>query len=390
MTEQVDLVIAGSGPAGLSTALHLLADDPAWGERMVVLEKGVHPRRKLCAGGITGPGLEILERLDLDLGTPAAPVREMEVRYRGEARVVAVEPPFQVVCREAFDAALCHLAERRGARIQQGEAIRRLALCDGRIEVATDNRLWSARAVVAADGSNSTVRREAQRLGLLPRRPRRPLARLVEQRRPATGREPQFREGRALFDFTAARDHGLQGYVWNFPSWVDGRPTWNTGAFDSRARSERRAAPLKAVLGEFLEEHAPPGTELELGGFPLRPFEPTAPLSAPGVLLAGDAAGADPLLGEGISFALAYGEVAAETLSAARQTGDYRFAGYANAVLTHPLLSQLPRRALWARRLYRWRRPWQQGLAWNAFRLLHSLRRPVAPLLSAPPSPPRC
>lgn len=378
MTERVELVIVGSGPAGLSTALHLLADDPGWAERMVVIEKGVHPRRKLCAGGITGPGLEILERLGIDLGTQAAPIHQMEVRYGPTARGVPVEPPFQVVCREAFDAALCRLAERRGARIHQGLAIRRLAVREGRIEVATDDRIWSARAVVAADGSNSTVRREAHRLGLLPRSPRRPLARLVEQRRPATGLEPQFRDGRALFDFSAARTHGLQGYVWNFPSWVDGQPTWNTGAFDSRASSERRAAPLKTVLREFLEEHTPATPELGLGGFPLRAFEPGAALSAPGVLLAGDAAGVDPLLGEGISFALAYGEVAAASLVAARQSGDHSFGGYAEAVLAHPLLSQLPRRARWARRLYRWHRPWQQGFVWSALRLLHSLRRPLA------------
>jgi len=35
--EDIDLIIVGSGPAGLSTALHLIKNDPSWGKRMVVL-----------------------------------------------------------------------------------------------------------------------------------------------------------------------------------------------------------------------------------------------------------------------------------------------------------------------------------------------------------------
>jgi menaquinone-9 beta-reductase len=395
VTERVELVIVGSGPAGLSTALHLLAEDPTWAERMVVLEKGIHPRRKLCAGGITGAGLEILARLGLDLGTPAAAVREMEVRYGASVRSVPVDPPFQVVCREAFDAALCRQAIARGVRVCQSEAVGSLTIEGGRIELTTDRRRWSARAVVAADGSNSTVRRELERLGRLPAKRRRPLARLVEGRSPASGHEPAFREGRVVFDFSAARSHALQGYAWSFPSWVDGLPTWNTGAFDSRASSQTPAPPLTAVVRDFLStrpDRLPETPDpVSLAGFPLRAFDPAAPLAVPGVLLTGDAAGADPLLGEGISFALAYGEVAASTLARAWRQDDYRFAGYAAAVGSHPLLGQLPQRSRWAGRLYRWRRPWQQGCVWSAFRLLHSLRRPAGTgRHDPPPSPPRC
>jgi hypothetical protein len=38
------VAIVGAGPAGLSTALHLLQIDPSWAERMLVLEKAAHPR----------------------------------------------------------------------------------------------------------------------------------------------------------------------------------------------------------------------------------------------------------------------------------------------------------------------------------------------------------
>jgi flavin-dependent dehydrogenase len=46
-------------------------------------------------------------------------------------------------------------------------------------------------------------------------------------------------------------------------------------------------------------------------------------VAADNALLAGDSAGADPLMGEGISLALEYGSFAAEAAVAAVETGDY-------------------------------------------------------------------
>ena len=50
--------------------------------------------------------------------------------------------------------------------------------------------------------------------------------------------------------------------------------------------------------------------------FPIRTFVPGAPVAAPRALLVGDAAGCDPLMGEGISFALEYGIMAADAIVA--------------------------------------------------------------------------
>jgi flavin-dependent dehydrogenase len=71
------LIIIGAGPAGLSTALHLLRIDPAWADRLVVLDRAAHPRHKLCGGGVTRLGLGYLRGLGLPdpLPIPHAPVR---------------------------------------------------------------------------------------------------------------------------------------------------------------------------------------------------------------------------------------------------------------------------------------------------------------------------
>ena len=47
LTENVDVLIVGSGPAGMSTALHLMDADRNWNGRVVIVDKAIHPRDKL-------------------------------------------------------------------------------------------------------------------------------------------------------------------------------------------------------------------------------------------------------------------------------------------------------------------------------------------------------
>jgi flavin-dependent dehydrogenase len=90
----------------------------------------------------------------------------------------------------------------------------------------------------------------------------------------------------------------------------------NVGAY---ARRARRGADLPGLLRTL---------QAELGGAPVRHY--AAPIrghartrfTAPNTLLVGDAAGVEPLMGEGISFAFEYGRWAALELAAATAAGD--------------------------------------------------------------------
>jgi flavin-dependent dehydrogenase len=85
-------------------------------------------------------------------------------------------------------------------------------------------------------------------------------------------------------------------------------------------------AALAAQLGRLGVAAAP------RRAFPIHAWTRGRPLAGPHVVLVGDAAGVDPLLGEGISYALEFGIAAAEAIVDARRTDDWSFAGWSAAV----------------------------------------------------------
>ena len=103
---------------------------------------------------------------------------------------------------------------------------------------------------------------------------------------------------------------------------------------------------LRAATSNGWRACAPAGTSPVAGEVTAPPHASCPPVTEAAVRSAlGDAAGVDPLLGEGISFSLAYGEVAAEAIGAAFAQGRFDFADYPRRVRRHALLGQLPVRA---------------------------------------------
>lgn len=361
--DHVDVLIIGSGPAGSSTALHLVRQNPAWAERIVVVDKAVHPREKLCGGGVTHMGQNVLARLGLDFEPENFPVRQVKVVYRDQSYTFLGNPVFRIVRRDEFDHWLMKKVQERGVCVRQGERVKNIETHDDYVEVTTDKAVFHAKVVVAADGSRSTVRQK------LKWDDDSRVARLLEILTPEDARKQvEFRDGVAIFDFSRMTD-GLQGYYWDFPSLVNGKPYMNRGLFDSRSRPERPKADLVQELRDALAKRERNLDDYKLKGHPIRWFDKNGRFAIPRVILAGDSAGVDPLFGEGISFALGYGDVAAEAIEDAFARHDFSFASYRERVLGHSLLKQLPVRTQLARTAYLLKYPWLVKLGWRVVRL---------------------
>jgi flavin-dependent dehydrogenase len=140
------------------------------------------------------------------------------------------------------------------------------------------------------------------------------------------------------FDFTSCA-RGLRGYRWVFPCAIDGTPHANVGVY---ALPPVDGARLREELDRELTRLGAPHPALSWKAFPIRTYA-RGVLATPHVVLVGDAAGCDPLMGEGISFALEYGILAAEAIADAHRRRDFTFRGYDAAVHRGPLGRKLRR-----------------------------------------------
>jgi flavin-dependent dehydrogenase len=359
MTTDVDVLIVGSGPAGCSTALHLAKFAPALAQRCVVLEKSSHPRHKLCGGGLVVDVDTILHNLGLDLNdVPHVDATWAHLNFQG--RGTRTRPhgdiAFHVVRRREFDHWLADRVRDTGVPIHEHTEVLALDRRPDHVVVETSRGTFRARAVIGADGTKGMVRRKITGDSGA-------MARLLEVMipPPASGDVPP---DEAVFDFRHI-PHGVQGYYWSFPMVIEGRAMRNLGIYDSRVVDD---APLSGSLKRYLEQElAAQGVALadcKLEGHPIHLYSQRSVMSAPHILLVGDAAGADPLLGEGISPALGYGELAARALIDAFASGDLEFHDYTRRVHRSPLGRSLRRRLLTARLVYGMTRPAVHRFMW--------------------------
>lgn len=369
---EIPVLIIGAGPAGLSTALHLLQHDAAWQSRVLLLDRSAHPRHKLCGGGVTRFGLQLLEDLGLPspLPIPHAIVRDARFVYRQRVVHVRGNPEIAIFHRQEFDHYLAETARERGLTIHENERVLHLERQHNGIRVTTDKNSYLAEIVVGADGSKGVTRNM-----LTTKKSQARVARLLESVHPVGDRTPQFDEQYALFDFTPVHDH-VQGYVWDFPAFVDSRPHHNRGIYDSRMAPSRPKAGLKNTLDQNLDQMGSDTKTARIEGHPIHWFSPSTVMSDERLLLVGDAAGAEPLFGEGIAPALGYGKTAAKTIHLSFIQQDFSFNSYKRRVLFSRLGFYMMLRwyiAWWSYRLSG--QTWFMHIMWTIGRGLAALKR---------------
>ena len=317
-----DILIVGAGPAGSAAAIQIANTNSDLARHTLVIDKARFPRPKLCGGGVTTHADSLLAQLCVNLDVPSFPIHAIKFAYEDLNFTFRMQNIFRTVRREEFDAALVRWVRERGVEVREGESLIAFERDADGVNVRTTNGTYRTQVVIGADGANSVVR---AKLGLA-RWDR--VARLMEILTPMDAtRAPEFIDHTAVFDFTPIAS-GVQGYYWDFPSFKQGASMMNRGVFDSRIHCGYARADLKKTFGEMLATRQVDLGSVHLQGHPERWFDPTRKHSAPRVLLAGDAAGTEPLFGEGISHALDFGMRAADAAMRAIKRNDFSFADY--------------------------------------------------------------
>jgi flavin-dependent dehydrogenase len=362
MDNKYDVLILGGGPSGLSTALHIAQIAPNLAPRILILEKAHYPRLKLCAGGLVADAEVILERLGLDVGEiPHVDVDTAHFDFAGKGINIHIpnKHALRVIRRNEFDAWLAQKTREAGIEIWEGITAKKIIPDKDDVIVDTDQESFRAQMVVGADGSNGVTRRS-----VLPNASVQ-TARVLEIITPEEhGSILPHNNKDAYFDFFPVPDN-IAGYTWDFPTQINGQPMRCWGIYDTNVLADNSRPALKDPLAQEMARHGFNLDDYEIKGHPIRWYSPQNQISVPRVLLVGDAAGADPIFGEGISIALGYGVIAAREIAESFQRGEFSFGRYKRRFARSSLGQTLYLRWVITNIIYPIKWKWFQILLWR-------------------------
>jgi len=311
-----DVTVVGAGPAGSVAAYEMAIA----GFRTLLLEKFPLPRDKPCGGAVMYRGLRLL-RGEMPRRLVERPIYGLRFTLPdgNKAEFVSHKLLGVTTNRATFDEFLARRAERTGAELLENVRVVGVkTTSDVAYVQAEDERVFESQFVIGADGVNSIVSRS---VGLRPER--------KDLTRIGLGMESDVYvgESKVLEAFrgnpTVLEIRPVEGrvsYGWIFPK----REHLGIGIAGAGVHMH----PLRPIFDRFVET-----LEGELG-FSL-PVEKrrTYFLGADGllhanvkdrVMLVGDAAGfVDPMMGEGIAYAMRSSIHATRVLKTALTSGHY-------------------------------------------------------------------
>jgi len=280
-----DIIVAGAGPAGCTAGLELARQ----GYSVLIIEKKVFPRDKLCAGGLPR---KVLRFIDLEKkGVVEDRIHRVEFSLRLGRRFVleSEQPLIYTVRRDRFDQLLLRKAREQGCHVRESEAVRRLDLRRDRVTVRTDTADYRGRVLVGADGVAGVVRRLA---GF---RSRRSLIATLQ----------------AHVDLNEPLRRRFRGRIWVGFGWIPRGYAWIFPRRDHLAvgmgvdTSRRRVPLMKRAFQDLLQQlHCRP-EDVDILSYPIHIYGRRQPLVKGPVVLVGEAGGlVHPLTAEGIYYAM--------------------------------------------------------------------------------------
>ncbi len=313
-SHDTDVLIIGAGPAGSAAACSLARS----GARVVLADQSTFPREKVCGDALVPDALAALARLGLKSAVAARMKRMQGMRvYVPDGTFVSLEAELGCLPRMVLDDLLLQAATAAGADV----------LTPARVVAPVVERGKVLGAVFARETDESIEVRATTTLLATgaAAKPLRMFGLCTRSEASATAARCYYRVPEPMaqsFNYLciAYEQSICPGYGWLFPG-PDGVFNVGVGYFYD---SPRRPAEtnVRLLLERFLRTF-PPARELvavstpltPLRGAPLRTALRGASVSAPGVLVIGEAAGLTyPFSGEGIGKALESGMLAADVI----------------------------------------------------------------------------
>ncbi len=300
-----DLIVVGAGPAGASAA----RTASQLGLKTLLLEKEKVPRNKLCGGGVTP---KVLKLLDFNWPNELVECSAQSARIHVGESCFSFETDSTLVymtSRSKFDTFLTEKAVEAGAELRDETPVNRIEVTDSHVKVRAPNGPFESRMIIGTDGMGG---------------PTASCAHLYERWKPehvAYAIESEVPVGESgVQDFIGAESYfdvyfGVSpaGYGWVFPK--DDHLTVGVGCRLSKLRDAHALFNAFVKRIPQLTGRNIPGPQahlIPLGG------AANVPSAGERILLAGDSAGfAEPLLGEGIYFAILGAQMAAQTTAEA-------------------------------------------------------------------------
>ena len=343
-TMMFDAIIVGAGPGGATAATLMVRS----GLRVLLLDKAIFPRDKICGDAIGGKSVDALRAVGLlDQVIAAESLGSWGVTFSGpmgdevaipftKALDKPVAPGF-VAPRLVFDNLVFEAAVAAGAEVWQDTKVEGL-LWEGTQVVGVrakrgDGDVQELRAplVVGADGAYSVVARE---LGMTQ----------LEEKHYCAGLRAYYEGVTGFNDRNFIELHfveeSIPGYFWIFPM-ANGRA--NVGLGMLSAAVKKRGVKLKPLLDQLVDhprfrDRFAGATRLgPVKGWGLPLGSKPRPLAGDGWMLVGDAGSLiDPFTGEGIGNAMVSAMKAAEWATQAHAAEDFSAAflrGYEKEVL---------------------------------------------------------